>query len=432
MPDINSYCLPDIRCTGDFRCDKVILMMTCGNLFSGIEGFGLGLELSGLCKTIWHAEIDKYASAVHEYHYFDMRNYGDATKIKTSELPNTDIITFGWPCQDNSIAGKRKGHRDGTRSNLLTEAVRIIGAQKPKYFIAENVPGLFSVNGGYDFYEAIRLFTDIGYDCQWQVLNTGGFLPQNRERIYIIGIRKDLPFKSIFPIIPDKYIHREVQYEKVYEVSEELSRVFKAFFERQKVQGQSYKMVQELFKRISKSVEQKASPEIERETEEIRQFGKEGLSEAETIVSCASGNDNSGRLYNVVQIPTTEMLLLWDRGSTSSYRFRFIQPEDCTFDDRQNEFSERIRKGEFGTLLLSVQFYKGKLFYSLGDGRNWTKIYIQEVGRWRQTLSDILEENVDPKYFLSEKAMQGLMKGQSKPQLIHCQQEDTQEDTIAQ
>lgn len=187
--------------------------MTGGSLFSGCFGMELGLERSGLCETAWYAEIDKYASAVCKYHKPKLRNHGDATKIDPAELPDTDIITFGWPCQDNSIAGKRKGLAGGTRSSLLTEAVRIIGAKKPKYFIAENVPGLFSVNDGYDFYTAIRMLSDVGYDCQWQVLNTIWFLPQNRERIYIVGHLRGERRPEVFPIGADNLKHGKARQE---------------------------------------------------------------------------------------------------------------------------------------------------------------------------------------------------------------------------
>lgn len=185
-------------------------MLNIGSLFSGIGGFEKGLELANVGKTIWCSEIDKYAYAIYKYHYPEVRNYGNAIGIEPAELPETDIITFGWPCQDNSIAGKRKGHQEGTRSSLLTEAVRIIGIEKTKYFIAENVPGLFSVNGGNDFYKAIRMFTDIGYDCQWQVLNTGEHgLPQNRPRIIFIGHIRGESRPEIFPITPSSRLDKK-------------------------------------------------------------------------------------------------------------------------------------------------------------------------------------------------------------------------------
>lgn len=125
---------------------------------------------------------------------------GDLQAIDPADIPTPDILTFGWPCQDNSYSGKRAGQREGTRSGLLFEAVRILRSKKPKYFIAENVPGLFSVNDGYDFYEALRLFADAGYDVQWQVLDTRWFLPQNRKRIIFVGHLIGQRRPKIFPI----------------------------------------------------------------------------------------------------------------------------------------------------------------------------------------------------------------------------------------
>lgn len=401
------------------------------DLFSGIGGFRLGLEQAGF-KFGWegHSEIDKYAEQIYQRHYPESECLGDVKAIDPTKLPKLNLITFGFPCQDISIAGKRGGLR-ASRSGLFFEAMRIIEVAKPDIFIFENVKGLFSSSEGRDFEIILRTIADLGvYDCEWQLLNTRWFLPQNRERIYFIGIRKDLQYKSIFPIIPDRYI-REVEYEKVYEMSQGLSQIVKAFFERQEIQGQTHKMVQELFQRICKGIQQKKAKEIGRENEEIRQLGKESISEVETIIQRAFGNNNTGEVFGVVQIPTEEMLLLWDRGSESTYSFRFLQSEDYSFDNRQNGFPSWLRGRESFPMLLAVQFYKGKLFYSCGNGRNWTKIYIQEVGRCQQTLSDILEEQVARKYFLSEKAIKGLMKGQSKPQILDvCKEEDIVEGII--
>lgn len=197
------------------------------SLFSGIGGFELGIqkaietinlrsiqqENSERPKTqhslankldgwecVGYSEINKYAIQIYKKHFPRCKNYGNAKRIVPEELPNFDLFTFGWPCQDNSIAGKRKGQGADTRSGLLFEAIRILWAKKPKYFIAENVEGLFSVNEGYDFYTTIEMFADIGYDCQWQLLNTSWFLPQNRKRIFFIGHIRGQYRPKIFPI----------------------------------------------------------------------------------------------------------------------------------------------------------------------------------------------------------------------------------------
>lgn len=386
------------------------------DLFGGIGGFHLGLTQGGV-KFDWtgFSEIDRWAKQVYQKHFPETEDLGDVRTIRPDTLPKIDMLTFGFPCQDLSVAGKRKGIH-AKRSGLFFEAMRIVRATLPSVFVFENVPGLFSSNSGEDFTTILREIANIGlYECEWQVIDTAWFLPQSRKRIYFIGIRKDLQFKSIFPIIPDKHIG-EVEYEKVYEVPEGVSKIIKVFLERQEIQGQSNEVVSELFQRIHQSILQGESKEIEGDTAEVRQVGKENISEIETFQSVSDDYDNEGRFYSVVQIPTEKMLLLWHRGNTSSFSFRFTQPEDTSFDYRQDRPETWIRKREHGSLLLAVQLYKGRLFYSCGDGRNWTKIYIQEVGKCRQTLSDILEENPDPKYFLSEKAVMGILKHQERHQ----------------
>lgn len=160
-----------------------------------------GQEISNGARfqCVWSNDFDKYACQIYRYQFGEIHE-GDIRAVDADRLPDCDLITFGWPCQDNSVAGKRAGMGDNTRSGLLVEAIRILRVKKPRYFIAENVPGLFSVNKGLDFYSAIRMFTDIGYDVQWQVLDTRWFLPQNRERIYFVGHIRGEPQPQIFPI----------------------------------------------------------------------------------------------------------------------------------------------------------------------------------------------------------------------------------------
>ena len=170
------------------------------DLFSGIGGFHKGLEEAGF-KFDWtgHSEIDKYAKQIYQKHFSESEDLGDVTNINVSELPEIDLITFGFPCQDLSIAGKRGG-LEASRSGLFYKAVSIIEATKPSYFIFENVKGLFSSNNGKDFLSVLGAIADIGYDGQWQLLNTRWFLPQNRERIYFVGYPRGTGGRQIFPI----------------------------------------------------------------------------------------------------------------------------------------------------------------------------------------------------------------------------------------
>jgi DNA-cytosine methyltransferase len=132
------------------------------------------------------------------------RNNNTKTTITTPNgtfqfFGKIDLITFGFPCQDLSIAGKRAGLK-GSRSGLFFEATKIINVCKPSYFIFENVKGLFSSNNGECFKACLQEIADIGYDGQWQLLNTRWWLPQNRERIYFVGHIRGERRPEVFPI----------------------------------------------------------------------------------------------------------------------------------------------------------------------------------------------------------------------------------------
>lgn len=153
--------------------------------------------IAPLC--IGYSEIDKYAIQVYEKH-FKHKNYGDATKINPRELPDFDLLVGGFPCQAFSIAGKRKGF-DDTRGTLFFDIARILAEKKPRLVVLENVKGLLSHNGGKTFETILRVLTDLGYFVEWQVLNSKNFgVPQNRERVFIVGYLGGQPRRKVFPI----------------------------------------------------------------------------------------------------------------------------------------------------------------------------------------------------------------------------------------
>ena len=157
------------------------------DLFSGIGGFHLGFERAGYEITSYFSEIDKHAIAVYKHQFPTSTYVGSVTNVRGADLPRINLITFGSPCQDFSLAGNRKG-MEGQRSSLVLEAIRLISECRPSVFVWENVKGTFSSNDGADFWAIIQAFTDIGgYRLEWQLLNTSWFLPQNRERIYLVG-----------------------------------------------------------------------------------------------------------------------------------------------------------------------------------------------------------------------------------------------------
>lgn len=171
------------------------------DLFSGIGGFALGLRQAGIeFEEHWFSEIDKNAINIYKKHFPNAKELGDVRTIRDFSGIKSDIITFGFPCQDLSVAGKRRGLA-GARSGLFFEAVRIIRELRPKYFVFENVKGLLTNNGGADFVRCLREIADLGlYECEWQLVNTRWVLPQNRERVYFVGRLGGQSGAKIFPI----------------------------------------------------------------------------------------------------------------------------------------------------------------------------------------------------------------------------------------
>jgi DNA (cytosine-5)-methyltransferase 1 len=172
------------------------------DLFSGIGGFHLGFERAGYEVTSFFSEIDKHAIAVYKHQFPNSTYVGSVTNVRGSELPRIDLITFGSPCQDFSLAGKRLG-MEGQRSSLILEAIRLIHECRPRVFVWENVKGTFSSNNGADFWAIIQAFANIGgYRLEWQLLNTSWFLPQNGERIYLVGYSTapERGWRGVFPI----------------------------------------------------------------------------------------------------------------------------------------------------------------------------------------------------------------------------------------
>lgn len=179
------------------------------SLFSGIGAFEKALDNIGIdYELVNYCEIDKYASKSYSliHNVDESKNLKDVTKVDTSKLPNDiDLITYGFPCQDISIAGKQNGFEDNdgnrTRSGLFFEALRIIEDTKPKVAIAENVKALTSKRFTKEFNTVLKSLDEAGYNCYWKVLNAKNYgIPQNRDRVFIVSIRKDIDnFDFHFP-----------------------------------------------------------------------------------------------------------------------------------------------------------------------------------------------------------------------------------------
>ena len=174
------------------------------DLFSGIGGFALGFQRAGYQFTEhYFSEINKQAIANYKHNFSNAKYIGDITSIHGGDFTKIDIITFGSPCQDFSMAGKRAGLA-GTKSSLIEYAIALITCVRPSVFVWENVKGAFSSNARADFWAIIQAFANLGdYTIEWQLLNTSWVLPQNRERIYLVGHLAGRSEPGVFPIQED-------------------------------------------------------------------------------------------------------------------------------------------------------------------------------------------------------------------------------------
>ncbi|WP_278850467.1 DNA (cytosine-5-)-methyltransferase [Thomasclavelia spiroformis] len=159
------------------------------DLFAGIGGTRLGFYLTGKVNNVFSSEIDKFACKTYKANFGETPN-GDITKINEKDVPDHDILVGGFPCQAFSQAGKKLGFED-TRGTLFFEIVRILKEKRPKAFLLENVKNLKSHNKGHTYNIIEKTLKDLGYDVQATTLKAKDFgLPQNRERIYIVGFEK--------------------------------------------------------------------------------------------------------------------------------------------------------------------------------------------------------------------------------------------------
>lgn len=157
--------------------------MTHASLFSGVGGFDLGFELAGI-ETIAQCEIDDHACRVLEHHWPEVTRYHDITKLDGRDLRGVDVITGGFPCQDLSVAGRRRGLA-GARSGLFFQLARVVEEARPRLLLWENVPGLLSQDRGGAMREVVGELARIGYFGAWRVLDSQFHgVPQRRRRVF--------------------------------------------------------------------------------------------------------------------------------------------------------------------------------------------------------------------------------------------------------
>lgn len=175
------------------------------DLFSGIGGFRLGLERNGH-TPVGYVEIDKFARQSYNAMYDTTGEWTatDITKVSDEEWSkfngSVDIIAGGFPCQAFSIAGKRLGFLDRTKGTLFFEIARAAKQIKPRYLFLENVKGILNHQGGETFRTILNTLDELGYDVEWKIINSKNHgVPQNRERVYIVGHSREDSVRKVFP-----------------------------------------------------------------------------------------------------------------------------------------------------------------------------------------------------------------------------------------
>lgn len=176
------------------------------DLFAGIGGFHLGMEQAGHECVGW-VEWDKFARKSYQaiFETEGVWNASDIRTVRATEIPRSDCWCFGFPCQDISVAGKQGGFTSGRRSSLfftVTGLLREIEKEdRPAYLLIENVKNLLSINDGWDFAKLQVELDEIGYDVEWDVLDSAEVVPQHRERVFIVGHLRGRSTQQVFPII---------------------------------------------------------------------------------------------------------------------------------------------------------------------------------------------------------------------------------------
>ena len=161
------------------------------SLFSGAGGFDVGFDAAGF-RCVAQVEIDKTARAVLGKHWPDVPRYEDVRQFGAAQVPTCDVVVGGFPCQDVSTAGKRKGFEAGERSSLFFEMVRVIRELRPLYVVWENVPGLLTADEGRNFAAVLVELGDLGFDGGWRTVDAQFFgVPQQRRRVFGVFARGD-------------------------------------------------------------------------------------------------------------------------------------------------------------------------------------------------------------------------------------------------
>lgn len=212
--------------------------------FAGVGTQSMALKRLGVdYEVVGIAEIDKFAIQSYMAIHGDTKNYGDISKIDPTELPDMDLFTYSFPCQDLSISGKQRGMGEGTRSGLLYECEKVISTKKPKYLLLENVKNLVGKKFKPDFDKWLEWLESQGYSNYWQVLNAKDYgIPQNRERVFVVSILGDSVYKfpETFPLEVKLKDILEDEVDEKYFLSTKLLEGFTAHKKRHQEKGTGF------------------------------------------------------------------------------------------------------------------------------------------------------------------------------------------------
>jgi DNA (cytosine-5)-methyltransferase 1 len=357
------------------------------SLFSGIGAFEKALErLEIPVELIGFSEIDKYAvksyCAIHNVE--ESKNLGDITKIDESSLPkNIDLITYGFPCQDISLAGKQQGlfNDDGTqtRSGLFFEALRIIEATQPRVAIAENVKNLTSKKFSEQFKIVLDSLDAAGYNNYWQVLNAKDYgIPQNRERVFIVSIRKDIDtgtfkFPEGFPLELRLKDLLDDDVDEKYYLSDKMKEYLETITAKNKARGNGNVYIPTDIEGISKTITTKEGSRVKDnfiEEPTVRQIGN-------CCPHKTRKNPNQGRLYDTNGLSPT----LHSMQGGNLQPFIMVEPSIQRVDIPQ---TVKVRKYEVDTerLCETLRHHKSLQYLTNQDISNCLGISITKVEHW--------------------------------------------------
>lgn len=218
------------------------------DLFAGIGGMRLAFESAG-GQCVFSSEYNPFAQLTYETN-FGEKPAGDITKIREGEIPDHDILVAGFPCQPFSIAGVSKkislnrphGFLDKTQGTLFFDVARIIHARKPRVFLLENVKNLVTHDKGKTFQTILDVLEEEGYSVHWKVVDARGYVPQHRERIYIVGFLRNVDFRFPDPS-PEGPLLGSILEDRVdpkYTLTENLWNYLQAYAKKHRAMGNGF------------------------------------------------------------------------------------------------------------------------------------------------------------------------------------------------